>query len=800
MGDVGARIERGLRARPALTLGVGLAIGQAAALEIAGAGWHALDAVALAACATVAALAASFGRRTATWLALATLAVACGRALDAGAPTGGRGAVAGRSAQLEQPVAGTLRVDGRRSRLVSEPHHPWLLQFEGPPPADGSAVAILPPGELRQFARGPVPGPEARRGQVLGIHRVAVDELVRLGEPRDASGSGLTNSFGTVRTHLVDRCRRLGLTGERGLAPALLVGDRGDLDRSTADLFTRTGTRHLLALSGLHVGLLAAVVLQPIGAAASLVARLAGASPARMMLLADLARSLWLVGFALVAGAAPPVVRAALALGAMLLARHLPGPAGAPWRGRQRDSLSIWGAALSLECLADATAIASLSVSLSYGATLGILLVAGRLARGMRSQAGIDRRRGQVLRWHRPRPVLAASILVERSAHSLRTGLACSVAAVAATMPIAIATFGELAPIGIVATLAAVPIVALLLPLLWFAVVSEIGTAVRWVQQLEHGLVRLLTWFDGFAATPWLAPDRPDWLPWCATAAAAVGFVGSSRRLRLSGLALAAACVAALAIPLRPQPAGLELVALDVGHGTCVALRAPGTGAWLFDAGSRDRPRLVAEALAPLMRRWEVQTVDLCLSHSDWDHRSASGWVATRLEPRRHLGWRDGDVSPPSHRPLHVDLAGVPAGRTFIDGGDGLRLTLLRGAPGDGNEGSRSLLVEWRGRRVLLSGDAVDGGLASVLAAGHLEGPLDLLLLPHHGSHGTAVTELLDRVAPEEVWVSCSGRPAIADELDRRGERWRSTGSEGPLTVIFEPSANRSENPSREAD
>jgi hypothetical protein len=115
-----------------------------------------------------------------------------------------------------------------------------------------------------------------------------------------------------------------------------------------------------------------------------------------------------------------------------------------------------------------------------------------------------------------------------------------------------------------------------------------------------------------------------------------------------------------------------------------------------------------------------------------------------------------------------------------------LRLTLVRGAPSEDNEGSRSLLVEWRGRRVLLCGDAVGHGLAASLAAGHLDGPFDLVLLPHHGGHGEAVGRLLERAAAVRLWISGSGRPPIADELDRRGLVWEST-ADGALRLELTP-------------
>ncbi|QDU66604.1 ComEC/Rec2 family competence protein [Engelhardtia mirabilis] len=785
-------IERGLRARPALTTALVLAAGQAWGLE-----WVRLlggaAAIWLVCCAALALGLAIWGR-AAVLLALAGLLGSAARAaVDAPAPI--QQGIS-RSVQLAEPVAGRIVAEGGQLRLRSDPPHPWLLEFEGPAPAVGSEVLLLPPGDLRAFVRGPEPGSVGRRGDLMGMHRVAIDELVRVSEPDRRPGGERIDG---VRRALVERCEELGLDADRGLAGALLVGDRRNLDRDLADLFTRTGTRHLLALSGLHVGLLAAVVLWPLGALAARLARLVGVGARHSRLVADLARVAWLCGFALVAGAAPPVVRAALALGAILAARHLPGPVGVPWKGRQADALSIWGGALALECALDPRAVQSLSVALSYAATLGILLAATRLSSSFALRRGKERRTVAVLRWHRPLPIIAASIARDRLQAWFVTGVACSVAAVVATLPVAWNAFGEIAPVGILATVLSVPIIALLLPLLWLALWTGWVWVIHLTGALERGLIALLGLMDQLPGTPWLVHDRPHWLPWLATLTwFALLAMREATRLRLPTTGFALALTAVLVLPLRPGPRGLEVVALDVGHGTAVALRAPGSGTWIFDAGTRDRPRLVSEGLAPLMRAWEVQSVNLCLSHSDHDHRSAAPWIATRLEPQWHLGWTDDDLKGRSTR--HLQLDGSPAGQARLCTPSGLELTLIRGGDGEGNEGSCSLLVQWSGRRVLLCGDAVDGGLAASLAAGHLQAPIDILLLPHHGSHGTAVCALLDQVEPREVWVSGAARPAMAGELDRRGQRWSSTGALGPLRAVLESAPRSDDNPVRWLD
>jgi beta-lactamase superfamily II metal-dependent hydrolase len=256
---------------------------------------------------------------------------------------------------------------------------------------------------------------------------------------------------------------------------------------------------------------------------------------------------------------------------------------------------------------------------------------------------------------------------------------------------------------------------------------------------------------------------------------------GSSAQARSRARA-AAALGAALLLPWRPAPRALELVALDVGHGTAVAFRAPGAGTWVFDAGSRDRPAAARRAIGARLRLWEAGPVGVVCSHGDRDHDGALGWLLERHPPRRWLGAlsaRDRVRLP--HTAAALD---VGRGALLLDAGGGLALELSRGAEVAGNEGSRTLVLGWGGERLVLAGDASAEGLAAWLAA-RPPRPARLLLWPHHGAPTPWTAALLAHQRPAEVWISAPAVPALARELDRRGVRWRCTALEG--TLVLEP-------------
>ena len=146
------------------------------------------------------------------------------------------------------------------------------------------------------------------------------------------------------------------------LLKALLAGQRDGLDRETVAAFRAAGASHILALSGLHLGMLYGIM--------NLALRWMGRSRT-----ACIARSVIQIGFAgayvTMTGASPSLVRAFLFIVLNELSRLLPG--------RRRRPLNIFCAALTIQLAVTPGVITSLGFQLSYLAMLGIVLVFPRL-------------------------------------------------------------------------------------------------------------------------------------------------------------------------------------------------------------------------------------------------------------------------------------------------------------------------------------------------------------------------------------------------------------------------------------
>ena len=110
-------------------------------------------------------------------------------------------------------------------------------------------------------------------------------------------------------------------------------------------------------------------------------------------------------------------------------------------------------------------------------------------------------------------------------------------------------------------------------------------------------------------------------------------------------------------------------------------------------------------------------------------------------------------------------------------------LSLLRGSSLAGNEGSRSLLVDFDGQRALPCGDAGDEAEGPVLDQLDPAEPLSLLLWPHPRPETRWLARLVSATRPRVVWISGRGPAAVERELGRRGIPTLATYRDGPLLL-----------------
>ena len=715
---------------------------------------------------------ARIGRLRPQPLPTGLLLALCGGLLHGTASAG----VRARSCQLAIPDGATLELRG---------------YFEGVP-GEGAAPFIarsgLPGGcraRVRAVVRDDVSVPPAASSLVIRGQWLA--RPLRRGMPPEYAGTLVVRALEVdegaravplaVRLRAVVRERLDVLYPARaGLGEALILARRERLAREVRDQWARAGIAHLLAISGFHVGVIAAILY--------LLARRIGLGPGRAPLAA--AGGSW--AYVLAIGSPVAATRAAFILAALAAGRLL---------GRRVSSLGALATAFIALLAARPDAIVSVAFQLSFAGAAGLVLLAPPVSR--------------VLRTGR----------LARLPSALRTGLASGIAATAATFPLVAWHFGYFATAGIPVTLVAGPLVAAAIPgmllsiLLSFISLPLAGIFAGGVDlflQLAGAIVSVVVDLPGAAV--W----TPRWWIVAATAALAIYWlVVRGLALRLRPRVRAAVLVASLAATLVawPIPAligsggAMELVFLDVGQGDAVAIRTPG-GRWiLIDTGPRSRTFDSGERIVVpyLRRRGAARLEALILTHPDLDHIGGANAVLSELDVLRVL-----DPGAPAARPAYVAALerAQARGATWFAAragdrvsADGVTLEVLHpggaadsAASDEANDQSVVLLVRYGDFSALLPGDAPASVEEALLAAGHIP-PLDLLKAGHHGSRTSTSWKLLEFTQPELGVVSAGARnryghphAAILDRLERAGVDLARTDMQGIVRVRAFPTGD----------
>ncbi len=547
--------------------------------------------------------------------------------------------------------------------------------------------------------------------------------------------------------------------GVGGLAVALITGDKSALPGGLYSALRRSGLAHAVAVSGMHVSILASLLTLLLG---------------RYRRRSAVAGIVLLVCFAGVAGNTPSVLRAVFMQSMLLLA---------PLAGREDDRPTSLAAILMLLLVWNPYAAASLSLQLSFAAVAGIYVLGGRLYRRwsgwcagkspgkrlLRAAAATASTTLGALAFTTPLSALYFNTLsLTAPLTNLLTLWAMSAAFVGA---LAVALLGLVFPAG--AALLALP---LSLPLEYIRAVA-VGLARLPFAAVGADSVYLRLWLLLVYALLLLYLFRP----------------GGTKRLWIPAAACAACLCAALALQTAERTSGeLTVSVLDVGQGLSVALRAGGQIA-LVDCGGTglNDP---GDTAADYVQSLGLSRLDtLVLTHYHKDHAQGVPQLLERLEVGR-IYLPDVEPEDPLRREIEALAAAHGVETVFVTenmdlpfGGGLLRLYAPLG-DGGANEEGLSLLCTSGDFDALVTGDMNDTVERRLLKYGALP-DLELLVAGHHGSKYATSEELLLATRPEYAVISVGyntyGHPApeTLERLAAAGCEIYRTDWHGAVTV-----------------
>ncbi len=514
---------------------------------------------------------------------------------------------------------------------------------------------------------------------------------------------------------------------------AILIGDRTSLDPATVRQLQRAGTYHVIAISGGNI----AIVVVGCLFALRLVFR-----SRRAVALVTMAVVLAYGG---VVGDQASVERA-VAAAAVVLALQAAGWSAPAWR--------VFLAAAMAVVAIDPLTVIDAGAWLSFGATLGILLLAKPIALRLRRSKN-----------PRGRVVESATML-----------FAATIAAELALLPISAAVFSQASVAGLLLNFIAIPAMAIV-QVAGLATVALAWCAPAVANVAAHaahiGVVAILRSADVLEFVPWLTWQTPPVsVAWTLAyyAAGMLAYLTTSPRRRMVCTAAAAMVLAVIVLsPIlvpggRPQPGWLRVTFLDVGQGDAILVQFPtgqsllvdtGGSATGFDIGSRVvRPALWARGVRRL--DW------LAVTHGDIDHAGGASSIVNAFAPRevwegvpveRNALLQRLRVATQSQAGAWVRFA---AGQSLEIGSVGLDVLNPPlpdwDRPATRNDDSIVMRLSFGDVSVMLTGD-VGAAVEQTLPLA-TKPRLRLLKAPHHGSRTSSSNTLVHDWLPQAVIVS----------------------------------------------
>ena len=551
-----------------------------------------------------------------------------------------------------------------------------------------------------------------------------------------------------------------------GFLTAELTGDKSLLPESDYVAMQETGLAHIFAVSGLHCAFLVTLLSLLI-------------PPTHRRTLCAVASAV-LVFYMLLTGLSPSVARACV-MQLFLLS--------APLFRRGSDPLTSLAAALTVILLVNPYAVGSVSLQLSFAATLGMVLLSGRLYKSFTG-------------WYRGR-----NRAVRTALSFLAANLAATLGALVFTAPLTAYYFNILSLVAPLAGLLAVPaagyafmsaFVSALLGLVW----TPLGHLAGYVPLL---LVKYILWVAHLLlAVPYHAVYFTNvylrvWLLYVYAAFLGCAVTPDGKRKYALASALTVLTLAAcLWLNSHWQQYGaFRAAVLDVGQGESVAL-CSGSEAALVDCGSSnsyvDAGSVAADALQSAgIRRLSAVIV----THYHADHTNGLTEVLTRLpvdtlylpDIEDEYGVRDRLVSLAAHQGADVVFVTEP---TRIALGEAI-LTVYPPllTTGDLNEQGLTALATAGDFDLLITGDMA-GQTEQLLAQTYLLPDVEVLVVSHHGSRYSSDESFLRAITPDNAVISVGdnryGHPA--EETLRRLQAvgatvWR-TDQQGSIRIIID--------------
>ncbi len=598
---------------------------------------------------------------------------------------------------------------------------------------------------------------------------------------------------------------------EKEIIKACILGDQQEIPRDIRDAFSKTGTSHIIAISGFNMGLVALFSI--------LLARMIIKKFPYLLLRWDLYKLSYLAAvppvilYTFIAGAGMSVLRATLMILAFIAALLL---------ARSRDLFNSLVLAAFMILIAYPPALFDISFQLSFAAVAAIMFISPRLTALLPGPVEKKENLSRIA-YH-----------VRRLSHQSLVFLIVSLAATLGTLPLIACYFNRISLVSLPANILIVPVLGILAVPVSMATIFLLPFSALlsgWCLDLAGTLVMIsLAINDFFTALSWASiyistPSILEILFYYLLLAAAVLTLPAAAASSAGSVKQPAVIKKAWIIPIltaavlffigdiiyiqqtKRNTGVLTATAIDVGQGSAILVRLPEGRTILIDGGgfpnsTFDVGRYV---VAPFLWHERIVKIDIVvLTHPHPDHLNGLPFILNNFSVREF--WDNGD-NPQTvehenllqiikargivHRHLSAETEPLLlAGARF----EFLNPPLRRSGEAaanyhEANDRSLVLRISYGGVSFFVGGD-ISGTTEKMIAVGKESIRSAVMFVPHHGGRTSSTDILLQAIRPAAAIISVGGgnyfglpHPDTLHRLEKSGAKIYRTDLQGAITA-----------------